>query len=198
MPTRSLAVCSKPSVTRNPAASSRSSPGVRMTMAMLWPSTRISNGSSVARKSLSSDSVHPVIRRIGTSRTGPESKSETIASSVGGPKSGLGRHDYDLILLNCVERRSIDAKMRHHQFWRRVSQPICERQVLVVAALVHFEKYQICVTCILDVMQKRFLHVSNVSRLKIQRASAIPRRHYRHSSLSTNIILPLVGIRMPM
>src|SRR5260221_6500796 len=152
----------------------------------------------MARKSRSSDSVRPGISRIGTSRTGPESKSETIVSSVGAPRSRLARQDYDLILLNCVERRFIDAKMRHHQFGRRVGQPLCERQVLVVAALEHLQKYQICVTGILNVMQKRFLHVSNVSRLKIQGASAIPRCHNRHSSLSTNVVLPLVGIRMPM
>jgi hypothetical protein len=36
------------SVRRNPAASSRSCPGVRITTATLWPSTRISSGSSAA------------------------------------------------------------------------------------------------------------------------------------------------------
>src|SRR4051812_45276899 len=58
-----------PSVSKNPAANSRSSPGVRITTAMLWPSTRISSGSSAAIKSESSDSVAPFSRRIEISRT---------------------------------------------------------------------------------------------------------------------------------
>ncbi len=45
-----------PSVRANPAASSRSCPGVRMTTAMLRPSTRISSGSSTATSSGSAGS----------------------------------------------------------------------------------------------------------------------------------------------
>jgi hypothetical protein len=41
-----------PSLSRNPAASSRSEPGVRITMAILCPSTRISSGSSLASTSV--------------------------------------------------------------------------------------------------------------------------------------------------
>jgi hypothetical protein len=43
------------------------------------------------------------------------------------------RHYYDLILRNSVERRPIDAQVRHDQFRRRMGQPLRERNVLIVA-----------------------------------------------------------------
>src|SRR4051812_20160397 len=85
-----------PSVSKNPAANSRSSPGVRMTTAMLWPSTRISSGSSAAIKSLSSDSMAPFTRRIEISRL--RCKADIVFSvgmrfAVGGFRGLDGYHD---------------------------------------------------------------------------------------------------------
>src|SRR2546427_13244908 len=63
----------------------------------------------------------------------------TIAPSTRAPKLSakplLARHDYDLILRNRLERRCIDVKMSHHQFGRRVGQPLRQRKILIVAAL---------------------------------------------------------------
>src|SRR5882724_1389708 len=201
--TRSPAACTRPSVTRNPAASSRSSPGVRMTMATLWPSTRISNGSSAARQSFSSVSAEPLMRRIATSLTGRESKGELFTQHysiefVLDQNCPSARHNDKLILGNCVEGRFINPQVRHDQFRRRMRQPLRKRQVLVETALEHFKKYQVRVTGVLDVMQQRFLHVPDVSRLKVHRAGAVACRHHSHSSPSTDVVLPLVGIGVPM
>src|SRR5436305_11608124 len=161
MSTMSPAACTKPSVTRNPAASSRSSPGVRMTTATLWPSTRISRGSSTARRSLPSAPPEPSIRCIATSLTRQTEKERVFTQHHSTvctvAKFLLGRHNNDLVPRDRVESRFIDVKMRHHQLRRGVGQPLGEGKVLIVAALEHFQEDQVRVTCILNVMQQRFL-----------------------------------------
>ena len=88
--------------------------------------------------------------------------------------------------------------MRHHQFGWRVGQPLRKRQVLVKAALEHFQEDEICIPRVFDVMQKRLFDVADISRLKVHRASLVTRRHHCHSCLAGDVILPLVGIGMPV
>src|SRR6266550_1283745 len=154
MSTRSPAECTRPSVTRKPAASSRSSPGVRMTTAMLWSSTRISNGSSAARKSLSSPPAEPFIRRIATSRTRRPGKEGLFTKHHGAVYActkiyPLARHYHELLLGNRVERRLVNAQVRHDKFRWSVGQPFGQRKVLVDAAFEHFQKHQVGVARIL-------------------------------------------------
>src|SRR5580765_6364726 len=88
--------------------------------------------------------------------------------------------------------------MSHHKLGWRVGQPLRKRQVLVEAALEHLEKDQVCVPSIFDVMQKRLFNVPDVSLLKIHRASAVACGHHRHSPLTRDVILPLVGVGVPV
>jgi len=50
--------------------------------------------------------------------------------------------------------------MRHDQFWRRVGQPLREREILKAICLEHLQEHQIGVACVLDVVQQGLLHVS--------------------------------------
>src|SRR5258706_14621985 len=79
-----------------------------------------------------------------------------------------------------------------------MSQPFRERKVLVKAALEYFQEDQVCIPSILNVVQKRFLHVPDVSRLKVHRPSAVACRHDSNPSLSTDEVLPLVAVWMPV
>src|SRR5260370_4259618 len=174
-----------------------------MTMATLWPSTRISSGSSAASKSCASVPAEPFIRRIPTSLTRRPSKNEafTIHHTTADPRIKvclLTRRYDEFLLRNRVECRLINPQVCHDKFRWSVGQPLRQRKILIVAALEHLQEDQVRVTCILNVMQQRFLHVPDVSRLKVQRASAVASRHHSHASLPTDVILPLVGIGMPV
>ena len=65
---RSSALFSTPSASRNPAASSRSAPGVRMMTANGWSCSRTSSGSSVAARSWSADRTPSRTRTTSTPR----------------------------------------------------------------------------------------------------------------------------------
>src|SRR6266403_334313 len=47
-------------------------------------------------------------------------------------------------------------------------------------------------------MQQGFFHVPDVSRLKIHGASTVTSRHHSHSSLTRDVVLPFVGVGVPV
>src|SRR5437016_14582141 len=104
--------------------------------------------------------------------------------------SGQG-YDHAAILRNRIEGRLVDAQMRHDRFRRRVSQPLRKGEVLKTIDLAeHLQEYKIGVTCVLDVVQQGLLDVSDVSRLKVHRASLVACGHHGHSTLAANVVLP--------
>src|SRR5438874_3619440 len=66
------------------------------------------------------------------------------------------------ILWYCIVGGLVDLQVRHDQFRRRVSEPLRKRKLLIAIALEHFEKNQIGIAGVLDVMQQRFLHIAHV------------------------------------
>ena len=79
-----------------------------------------------------------------------------------------------------------------------MSEPLRERQVLIEAALEHLQKSQVGVTGILNVVGKRLLDIANVSGLKVHCASAASSSEYGHSSRTADVVLPFIGIGMPV
>src|SRR5260370_13789048 len=110
----------------------------------------------------------------------------------------LTRHDHQLVSWYCVQRRLVDVEMCLYKLGWRVGQPLRKRHILIEAALEHLQEDQVCIPCILDVMQQGFFHVPDVSRLKVHSASLVTRRHNSHSSFSRDVILPFVGVRVPV
>src|ERR1700682_5110987 len=88
--------------------------------------------------------------------------------------------------------------MCHHQFGWGVGQPLRKGKVLIEAALEHLQEDQVCVACIFDVMQQGFFHVPDVSRLKVHGASAVTCRDHSHSCLACDVVLPFVGVGVPV
>src|ERR1700691_4642330 len=88
--------------------------------------------------------------------------------------------------------------MRQHQLRRRMREPFRERQVLVDIALEHLQKFQVGVARILHIMRQRLQHVAHISRLKIHGTGAASGGEHGHSSLSCNVVLPFVGVGMPV
>jgi len=67
--------------------------------------------------------------------------------------------------------------MGHHQFRRRVSQPLREGKILKAISLEHLQEHQIGVACILDLVRQELLHLAGVSLLKasMHPAKILPR-----------------------
>src|SRR4026208_2129312 len=80
-----------------------------------------------------------------------------------------------------------------------MSQPLRERKVLKAIDLAeHLQEHKIGVTRVLDVVQQGLLDVSDVSLLKVHRASLVACVHPGHSTLAANVVLPFVCVWMPM
>ena len=77
-------------------------------------------------------------------------------------------------------------------------EPFRERQILIGIALEHLQKFQVGVARILHIMRQRLQHVAHISRLKIHGTSAASGGEHGHSSLSCNVVLPFVGVGMPV
>ena len=89
-------------------------------------------------------------------------------------------------------------EMGRNQFWRRVGKPFGERQVLVVAGLEHFEKFQVGVAHILDIMRKSFLDVADVTHFEVHGPGACASGKDGHARFATDVELPFVGVWMPV
>src|SRR5215469_1250612 len=77
-------------------------------------------------------------------------------------------------------------------------EPFRQREVLIKAALEHLQKLKLCIPRVLDIMRQRLLDIANVPSLKVHRARTPSSSEYRHPSVTADVVLPLVGIRMPM
>src|SRR6267154_3127816 len=79
-----------------------------------------------------------------------------------------------------------------------MSDPVVHGEIDVLVGLEHFEKDQICIAGILDVVTGNRWNVANIIGIEVHRASP-PRRHkYSHAPLARQVKLPLGGIWMPM
>ena len=69
---------------------------------------------------------------------------------------------------------------------------------MIEAALEHLQEDQVRIPCILDVMEQGFFNVPDVSLLKVHGAGAVTCGHHSHSSFARDVILPFVGVRVPV
>src|SRR5580704_2469122 len=85
-----------------------------------------------------------------------------------------------------------------HQQVRRMRHPFRQRDVLVFAGLEHLEKDQVGVASILDVMRIGNRDVSDIALFKVHRSGSGAGSENRHAALASNVVLPLVCVRMPV
>ena len=68
----------------------------------------------------------------------------------------LLRHGYGFFSRYCVERRFIQIQVSGDEFRGSVREPFGKREVLIVAALEHFQELQVVGAGVFDVVRKRF------------------------------------------
>jgi len=113
-------------------------------------------------------------------------------------RASLFGHDYGLVLWNGVERCFINLKVSNDQFGWRVPEPFRECEILIKAALEHLQELKLSTADVLDIMRQGFLDIANISSLKVHGAGTASCSEHRHSSATADVVLPFVGVRMPM
>src|SRR5258708_28540384 len=110
----------------------------------------------------------------------------------------LFRHHHDFVLRHGVERGLVNAEVSHREVRWCVAESFREREVLIEAALEHFQKFQVGVARVLNIVGQRFLDIANVPGLKVRSTGAASGCEHRHSSCTADEVLPFVGIGMPV
>src|ERR1700683_3699213 len=108
-----------------------------------------------------------------------------------------GRHEI-FLLVQRGDRSFVQFKMLLHHLWRRKRQPLIERNISVIAALEYLKKAQRSRSSILDIVPHGKGDKADIAGLKIEGARLARRSEYAHSCLPIDIILPFIGVRMPM
>ena len=81
---------------------------------------------------------------------------------------------------------------------RRMRQPVGQGDLFVAGSLEHRDEHHVDVADILDVMPEVFLDVTDVSGIEIHRHRIRAGIEHRHLCFALDIILPFVGVRMPV
>src|SRR5579875_2309111 len=77
-------------------------------------------------------------------------------------------------------------------------QPLVQRYIGKMVTLEQFQETQPGITGVLDIMSHRKGHVPHVTRLIVESTRRTASGKYRPTSLTLNIVLPLVVIGMPV
>ncbi len=96
------------------------------------------------------------------------------------------------------QRFLADPQMIPHQLRRQMRQPVRQRHILVAIGFEQLQKHQVPVPGVLDVVRKILLHVPHIALPKVHRARPRSGRKHRHPPLALHVVLPLIGIRMPV
>src|ERR1700734_3807960 len=79
-----------------------------------------------------------------------------------------------------------------------MSDPVVPGEVQVLVGVKHFEKDQIGIARILDVVTGNRWNVANIIGIEVHRASPRRGHKYSHSPLARKVKLPFRGIWMPV
>jgi hypothetical protein len=112
--------------------------------------------------------------------------------------SVLGWHNWRLRLSQSVRHLLVQIQVRLQKRRRSQRQPLIQRQVGIVAALEHLQEPQRCRASILLLVAHGVRNIAHVSGLKIERSRLTGRREDPHAGLTAEVILPLVGVGMPV
>ena len=88
--------------------------------------------------------------------------------------------------------------MRCYQFRRRVGEPFGQREILVIAALEHLQKFQVGAAGVLDVVWQCFLDVADVTHFEVHCSGAGARSEDGHAAFAADVELPFVGVGVPV
>ena len=108
------------------------------------------------------------------------------------------RHDGRFLLAQGVHELRVAVQARADQLRRRESQPLIERDVGEVVALEDLQEPQRRVAGVLDVVTHGEGDVADIVGLEIECARLAGRREHAHACLALDVVLPFVGIRMPV
>ena len=103
-----------------------------------------------------------------------------------------------LLLGNCIDHRLAHLQVLVHQKMWRMGHPFSERDVFIMVALEHFQKDQIGVADIFDIVRLRLRNVTHIAFLKIHGAGAAARGEHRHAAFAADVVLPFIGVWMPV
>src|SRR6266567_1426250 len=88
--------------------------------------------------------------------------------------------------------------MRLHKLLRRQSHPLIERYIGEVITLEDFEEAHRRVAGIFDVMAHGKGNETDIAGTKVEGARLTGRAEHAHARLALDVILPLVGVGVPM
>ena len=113
------------------------------------------------------------------------------------PADGSPRHEL-LAGREIRERRLRHAEIGGQQKVRVGRYPGRERDRLVIAVVEHDEELEVLGASVLDVVPVALRHVADVAGVEFLGALAAVRSEHAHAGAAADIVLPLVGIGMPM
>jgi hypothetical protein len=96
------------------------------------------------------------------------------------------------------ERRRVDVQVLHYHFRRRVSKPIRQGNLFEFGRPKDSEKLQVRVAVVLHIMSVVAWGVANIPGTEVHRAHVWAGIEHAHARLALNVVLPLIGIGMPM
>src|SRR5580700_2811674 len=110
----------------------------------------------------------------------------------------LLRQHGQVFLRECLVRLLVDVQVGHHQLFWRVRQPFRDRKIHKARGFEDLEETQVLVARVLDVVGQSFLHVTYIAGPEVHGACAPSTAKHRHPALPAKVVLPFVGVLMPM
>ena len=117
---------------------------------------------------------------------------------VGDTTQRSGRYDVRPVPGKLRDDRGIEVQRFGDHIWRTMRQPIGQRDLLEPVRPEDLHVNEIRVTRVLDVMAQRFLHVADVTRMKVCGDRRRPGVEGGHARGALENIRPFIGIRMPV
>jgi hypothetical protein len=115
-----------------------------------------------------------------------------------GRAAGSRRKDPHRAVRKSLEDRRIDIEVLRDQSGRRVSEPIAERDLLVLRALEERQELQLGRPGVLDEVTAVTSNDADVAGAKILSCDARTGVEHDHAPFALDPVLPFVRVRMPM
>src|SRR5438105_8593722 len=85
-----------------------------------------------------------------------------------------------------------------NQLWWQHTHPLRQRDVRVMIGAEQGKEDEWLIACVLDIVAHVARNVSDVTRLVVERAGLTAGGEDAHAPLAGEIVLPFVGVRVPM
>src|SRR3979409_26955 len=88
--------------------------------------------------------------------------------------------------------------MHLYKLRRGQGQPLVQRHIGVITTLEHLQEAQGRSASVLDIMTRGEGDVTDISGVKVERSCLTRRSKPAHAALAVEVVLPFIGVRMPV